>query len=342
MNKSHNIHKVNRLQLLILAILILVSVKLPLWRIDLSAPQYPEGLKLMIYPGHLGGDVEIISGLNHYIGMRSLHTEDFYEFKILPTIFIVISFLFVCVAIANRRRLLFALLLVVVAFGIVAMIDFWKWEYDYGHNLNPEAPIIVPGMAYQPPLIGFKQLLNFGAYSIPAIGGWLFVGAGFALLLMNIVELRWARKARLIGKEFPLAAILIFVVLMNVSCSNSPSPIIIGKDMCSFCKMPVSDNRFGGELITTRGKIYKFDDAGCMLSFLKSEEIKIEGQNSIYAVDFSGSHLLIPVSNSKFLKSEALKSPMNGNIAAFANADSLQSSLEKFPGKILDWEDLIR
>ena len=70
-----------------------------------------------------------------------------------------------------------------VVFGIVAMIDFWRWEYNYGHNLNPDAPIIVPGMAYQPPLIGFKQLLNFGAYSIPAIGGFLFVGVGIILVV---------------------------------------------------------------------------------------------------------------------------------------------------------------
>ena len=58
------------------------------------------------------------------------------------------------------------------------MYDFWRWEYNYGHNLNPDAAIIVPGMAYQPPLIGFKQLLNFGAYSMPDIGGWIFVSAG--------------------------------------------------------------------------------------------------------------------------------------------------------------------
>jgi len=48
-----------------------------------------------------------------------------------------------------------------VLFGIIAMVDFWRWEYDYGHDLDPNAAIIVPGMAYQPPLIGFKQLLNF-------------------------------------------------------------------------------------------------------------------------------------------------------------------------------------
>ena len=44
------------------------------------------------------------------------------------------------------------------------MVDFYLWEYEYGHNLDPTAPIQVPGMSYQPPLIGYKMLLNFGAY----------------------------------------------------------------------------------------------------------------------------------------------------------------------------------
>ena len=56
----------------------------PLWRIELNAPQYPEGLMLLIYPDKLAGNVDIINGLNHYIGMKTLHTADFLEFTILP------------------------------------------------------------------------------------------------------------------------------------------------------------------------------------------------------------------------------------------------------------------
>ena len=60
------------------------------------------------------------------------------------------------------------------------MYEFWKWSYDYGHNLAPDAPIKVPGMAYQPPLIGHKQLLNFTATSWPDLGAIL---AGLAFLV---------------------------------------------------------------------------------------------------------------------------------------------------------------
>ena len=57
------------------------------------------------------------------------------------------------------------------------MYDFYKWEYDYGHDLDPTAAIKIPGMSYQPPLIGTKQLLNFTATSWPASGGWLAIVA---------------------------------------------------------------------------------------------------------------------------------------------------------------------
>ncbi len=81
-----------------------------------------------------------------------------------------------------------------VCFGMVAMADFWKWEYNYGHTLNPDAAIIVPGMSYQPPLIGFKQLLNFGAYSIPDTGGWIFVGGRNDSFLVVCRE--WYRRIK--------------------------------------------------------------------------------------------------------------------------------------------------
>jgi copper chaperone NosL len=74
------------------------------------------------------------------------------------------------------------------------MVDFWLWEYDYGHNLNPEAAIKIPGMSYQPPLIGSKMLLNFNASSWPALGGWIAIGAGALATLVAVGEFRRGRK----------------------------------------------------------------------------------------------------------------------------------------------------
>jgi len=85
------------------------------------------------------------------------------------------------------------------------MVDFWRWEYNYGHNLNPEAAIIVPGMAYQPPLIGHKRLLNFDAYSFPDVGGWIVIAAG--LLAAGVWVTEWYLKRKKMKKAMPQVAI---------------------------------------------------------------------------------------------------------------------------------------
>ena len=76
--------KSSRILLMLSGVLLLFIIKVPIWRIELNAPQYPEGLGLLIHADGIKGDVEIINGLNHYIGMKTLHTEDFIEFTILP------------------------------------------------------------------------------------------------------------------------------------------------------------------------------------------------------------------------------------------------------------------
>ncbi len=205
----------------------------PIWQIQLSAPQYPEGLVMLIYANKIAGNVDIINGLNHYIGMKTIHTGDFFEFTILPYIICFFSLLFIIAGIIGKRKLINGSLILFVLFGIVAMTDFWKWEYNYGHNLNPDAAIIVPGMSYQPPLIGFKQLLNFGAYSIPDIGGWIFVGVGIILLFVVCREWYAARtkKPSITGNTFA-ALNIFFISMMLSSCSAGPVPLKPGTDNC--------------------------------------------------------------------------------------------------------------
>jgi copper chaperone NosL len=185
---DYHITKISRLLLVLASVCLVAAIFLPIWRIELDAPQYPEGLMLLIYADKIGGQVDIINGLNHYIGMQTLHAENFIEFTILPYIIGLYALIIFVTSIVNKKEWLYFAFVAFLLFGILAMADFWRWEYNYGHNLDPNAAIIVPGMSYQPPLIGFKQLLNFGAYSIPDMGGWLFIVAGALMLLAVLIE----------------------------------------------------------------------------------------------------------------------------------------------------------
>lgn len=191
---SKYIGTLTKVLLLVSGALLVLSLFYPIWRIELDAPQYPEGLTLTIFANKIGGQLDIINGLNHYIGMKTIHANEFIEFAVLP--YVISAYALAClVVIAIRKRtILYLLFGFFVAFGTLAMIDFWRWEYNYGHNLDPSAAIIVPGMAYQPPLLGFKQLLNFGAYSIPDIGGWFLLISGVLMGTAVFIELRRNRK----------------------------------------------------------------------------------------------------------------------------------------------------
>lgn len=326
------------------ALLLVLVLFFPMWQIQLTAPQYPEGLGLKIYPNKLGGDIEIINGLNHYIGMKTLHSDDFIEFTILPYCMIFFAALILITALRNRKSLLYFTTIFFIVFCIVAMADFWKWEYDYGHNLNPEAAIQVPGMTYQPPLLGYKQLLNFSAFSIPDIGGWVFIAAAAILVLCSVVEMPAVKKEK--KKNYVPAAVTAFVLMpvLFTSCSSGPQPIKVGKEACDYCKMTISDARFGGEIITTKGKVHKFDDMHCLTSFLKENNTAKADIKNMYAVNFCGNHDLIKADENLLLyKTDLLHSPMNGNIAAFNNRDSLAAVMNDLKGGMpLNWDELIK
>ncbi|SDL63935.1 copper chaperone NosL [Daejeonella rubra] len=336
---NNKIANSSRIALLIAGLSLVAVLFTPIWRIELTAPQYPEGLTLLIHANKLSGSVDIINGLNHYIGMKTLHADDFVEFKVLPGIILFFAALFILSAILAGRKLMYTLFGLFITFGVLAMVDFWRWEYDYGHNLDPNAAIIVPGMAYQPPLIGFKQLLNFGAYSIPDTGGWIFIGAGLILLVCVVLEWKKAKAGLQKKTALNLMVIMLSAALLS-SCSTEPVPIRIGKDNCDFCKMTISDKRFGAEIVTKKSKIYKFDDQHCIVQFLKEGKVASEDIAGVYFVDFSSPDKLIDAKKAYFLQSPDFKSPMNGNIAAFSHEDSLAKALPKFYGNAISWEDM--
>lgn len=183
--------KSTRTLVLIAALSLVVVYFVPVWDIDLQAPQYPEGLGMQIWINKITGELQTINGLNHYIGMKTIQPDSIKELKMMPYILGFLIFAGIIVWLGNKKWLLLLWFLLLLAAGITGGIDFWLWEYDYGHNLDPTAAIKVPGMNYQPPLIGSKQLLNFVATSVPNAGGIIVIAAGILVLLLLIYEYKF-------------------------------------------------------------------------------------------------------------------------------------------------------
>ncbi|MFT6970328.1 MAG: copper chaperone NosL [Roseivirga sp.] len=183
--------KKSKIIMIIGALLLLPLFVLPLWNITLEAPQYPDSIGMDIYITRFKdaapNDIKNINIMNHYVGMENI-PDTIPEFNIFYKVVIAMVVLGLIAGLIGKRRLYMAWFIIMIVLGSVGMYDFYSWEYDYGHNLKENAPIKFKKkngepMAYQPPLIGSKMILNFKAISMPRSGAYLmFVGMGLAVV----------------------------------------------------------------------------------------------------------------------------------------------------------------
>lgn len=340
MNKMSNVSR----GLIAVGSLVLISVLyVPFWSIYLIAPQYPEGLSMQIWLYQITGQVEIINGLNHYIGMKHIKAEMFPEFDFLVYIFGMYILIGLIVAFAGNRKYLLTYLILFFAGGIVAFVDFYKWGYDYGHNLDPAAAIQVPGLSYQPPLIGHKKLLNFDAFSYPDTGGWIVIGVVLMFLLIWIVEWKKSKKASVVavGNKSVTVGAVLASLLVVAGCNPEPEKIVVGQDVCTECKMTIADPKFGGEILTKKGKVYKFDDVRCMAVYLEQRKVELPDIYKTLFTDYEQPAEFVEVQYAEFVLSSKLKSPMNGNAAAFSSKSAAEKKSAELDGsRVTNWATL--
>lgn len=195
---ARRVTRTTRIALVIAALLPAVAYIAPLWHIGLEAPQYPEGIGMYIWIDTVAGqkpnDLNNINNLNHYIGMKAIVPDAIPELRAMPVLVGVLIGLGLLAAAAGRGVGLYAWTALLVAAALVGLADFWYWGYDYGHDLDPTAAIKIPGLSYQPPLIGSKRLLNFTAHSWPGAGGWAMAATVALALTLAALELRRPRS----------------------------------------------------------------------------------------------------------------------------------------------------
>jgi copper chaperone NosL len=249
-------------------------------------------------------DLRSINALNHYIGMRPIEPSAIPELKYMPWIVAALIGLGLLAAVVGRRRLLVAWVVAFAATGAAGMYDFWRWGYDYGHNLDAEqAVIVVPGMTYQPPLIGTKQLLNFQATSLPHVGA---AAAGLALLL-GLTAIVLAYRGTFTARRAATGAVLASIS----ACAGPAHTIAFGMDSCAECRMLVSDRRFGAQIVTRTGKAVTFDSIECMYAYLAHAHAS--GERWVVAADKAGT--LVRESDAMYKNDGDLHPPMGQTYA---------------------------
>jgi copper chaperone NosL len=175
----------SRLLLLAAAATIVTSLFYPLWKMHLVAPQYSDGLDLFIYSykivgGGLNGQHLVeINNLNHYIGMAPILQADFLEMRWMPFMFGLITLLILRSVVFGQMGNVVDLFIIYCYFGLFSIGSFWYRLYQYGHNLDPRAPMHIK--PFTPLLLGSKQIANFRESSYPELGAYLLC---FSVLLI--------------------------------------------------------------------------------------------------------------------------------------------------------------
>ncbi len=135
--------------------------------------------------------------------------------------------------------------------------------------------------------------------------------------------------------------ISITLLTFLVSCAAEPEPIEYGKDPCHACKMTLMDKKFGAELVTQKGKVYKFDDVNCMLTFYHATENPSQEFKHKLVVDFTQPSKLIDARDAFYLKSPEIKSPMASQIAAFEKEEDMKNLKAEWNGIYMVWGELV-
>ena len=327
--------------------ILIIVFFIPVWQVTLSAPQYPDpiGMNIWIYKitDMNPNDLKNINLMNHYIGMDPI-PEFIPEFKYFPYILSFVIFIGLVFSFIKKHTLYIFWFLIISCLGLLGMYDFWLWEYDYGHNLDPNAAIkffdeLGNPMNYQPPLIGSKMVLNFNATSMPLFGGYLIFLSTFLSLFAFFLgekESKLGYSSKIKSSKFNYA--LTFLIIFLSSCESKPRDIKYGYDECVFCKMRVMDKQHAAEIVTVKGKVLIFDSIECMLKSIK--EIDENEINFVLTNVYEEPSILHNAFESTYIISVDILSPMGMNLTAFKSEDSAVNFVNNNSGEVYNWKEI--
>lgn len=138
-----------------------------------------------------------------------------------------------------------------------------------------------------------------------------------------------------------LIGCLYISIWMMQGCSTEPEPLVFGTDVCSFCKMTLVDQKFGAELVTNKGKVYKFDDANCFMNFYHAANEATDEYAHVLVVDYANPGKLIPAREAYYVKSPEIRSPMDGQVAGFAEKGMMDKFKQEWKGIYLSWGEFV-
>ena len=135
--------------------------------------------------------------------------------------------------------------------------------------------------------------------------------------------------------------LITMLAVLLFSCTVEPEALDYGHDACYSCKMTLMDKKFGAEIVTKKGKVYKFDDLNCMINFYNSGAEPEDNMAYRLVVDFANPEKLIDAQEAFYIKSNQIKSPMAGQVASFEIKEQADVNNKQWKGIWLSWGEVV-
>lgn len=142
-------------------------------------------------------------------------------------------------------------------------------------------------------------------------------------------------------KTSPIILIVIVLNIISISCGSSAEPINYGHDECDFCRMLIADNRYGAELVTDKGKVFKFDEVGCLIEYAIVKNLVGDANQQFLITDFSKPETFLDATKAFYVENENFRSPMGLNVSAFNDEVNSQKFISDNGGNNLNWIEVI-
>lgn len=142
-----------------------------------------------------------------------------------------------------------------------------------------------------------------------------------------------------LNKKNSVLFTLISIIAFGYGCSPEPQPIDFGNDGCDWCKMIITDQQYGAEIVTTKGKIYKFDAVECLVNFTEKGNLLSEEEiHSALVIGWDTPKEFVPADEAHYMYAENLPSPMGAFLTAYTSEEEAKKAISKYQGELMDWE----
>jgi len=137
----------------------------------------------------------------------------------------------------------------------------------------------------------------------------------------------------------PVRSLLVLAALAVACAATGPEPLRLNEDPCDFCRMTISDSRFGGEAITRAGRIYKFDSIECLVGWARTATAGTV--RALYVIDAQHPGTFVAADSAGFLKDGFMNSPMGKGFAAFPSVKAAEEQRAVLGGRVMSWAEVL-